>query len=118
MRFGIARLEDESAAEKIDGARRRVLIQGEHAEIVEGAFVLRVHLKRRFIKISRCGGVALSKTKIPERKISFGVVRHQSVGPLEMMLRDAKIIFFQSEAAGIVSLQRPERGIVTRYRDK
>ena len=118
MRFGIARLEGESAAEKIDGARRRVLIQSEHAEIVESAFVLRVHLKRRFIKISRCGRVALSKTKIPERKISFGVVRYQSVGPLEIVVRGDKIIFFQSEAAGIVSLERPERGIMTRYRDK
>ena len=118
MRFGISGLAKQSASEEFNRAKGFVPIQREDAEIVEGPFVLSVYPERRFIKIARGRGIALSKAKVAQREIGFCVFRGESVSAPKMILRRGKIVCFQSVTAGIVGLESPERGVVTRNRDK
>src|SRR5882724_1269827 len=118
MRLRVARIKAKSMAKEIDGMRGVVSIQCEHAEVVEGAFVVRVDLQDGVIIISGDSGISLGEPEVAKREIGFGVVRDKGVSTLKMMLRGGEIIYFESEAAGIVGFERPKRGIVTRNRDK
>src|SRR3954463_3437365 len=86
MRLRVSRIKAKSMAEEIDGSRGVVSIQCEHAEIVEGAFVVRVNLQDGVIIIFRGSGISLGEPEVAKREVGFGVVRNKSVSALEMNL--------------------------------
>src|SRR4051794_16588101 len=61
MGLRVARIKAKSMAEEIDGRRGVVSIQGEHAEVVEGAFMVGVDLQDGVIIISRSSGISLGE---------------------------------------------------------
>ena len=86
VRLRISRFDRKCTPEKIDGTHRLVLVQREDAEIIQRAFVFAVNSESRLEEISRGYGIALRETKVAEREIDFGVLRHEIVGALEIML--------------------------------
>src|SRR2546423_8237283 len=118
VRLRISRFDRKRTPEKIDGTRGLVLVQREDTEIIQRAFVFAVNSESRLVEISRGYGIALRETKVAECQIGFGVVRHEIVGALEIMLCCEQTICFQSEAAGIVCIECPQRWIVPRDGDK
>src|SRR6266480_1673837 len=111
MSFGVSWIDIFRAAKPLLRVAVVVTVEGDHAKVVERAFVLRINIDDGAIKELCFGRNILGETQVAESEERFRVVRNICIGNSEFFFGERQVVRFQRLPAGIVSVKRPKRRI-------
>src|SRR5438270_14066193 len=97
--------------EKLCGNIPTLLLGGENAQIVICSFVGWIEAKRRQVIRLCCEFVALTKSKIAQGEIRFGIIRNVSIREVELLLGKGEVVGLERLPTRIVAVQSPERRV-------
>jgi len=95
MGFGVAWIEIFGVTKPFFGLGVFLRIEGDDAEIIERALMIRVQVQDAVIKRLSCAWVILRETQIAQSKERFRIFGHVGVGDSEFFFCERQIVRFQ-----------------------
>src|SRR5436309_3231341 len=114
MRLGVTRVDVERELEPMARVIEMILPQRQDREIVQRAAVLRIVLERDAVEFRRAGIIALREPEIAEGEVRLGISRNVATRELKFFLGGGEVLRLERLPAGVVSVERPERGVALR----